>query len=149
MYVYRQPMVKDRHGEKIYGPYEVGYYYTKNDYTGNSQTYWYCESKWATNKAASAQTSYLNGGQPNQHQDDQITPETTKQQQKILQAQLAAVPDLEPETTYTPNHNFDHIQENLDQKYDQMKKQAEAIKNNYRDDPTEPINVDIDGETIE
>ena len=42
MYVYRQPMVKDRHGEKIYGPYEVGYYYTKNDYTGNSQTYWYC-----------------------------------------------------------------------------------------------------------
>ena len=145
MYVYQQPIIKDRHGEKIYGPYEVGYHYTKNDYMGHAQTYWYCESKWTTAKAAAAQTSYLNGGQPNTNQKDKITTQNEKQQQKALQAKLQAVPDLEPESTYIGAGFANEFEISLDE----AKQKAEAIKNNYREDPTEPLNVDIDGETPE
>ena len=145
MYVYQQPIVKDRHGEKIYLPYEVGYYYTKNDYTGKQQTHWYCESKWSTSEAASAQVNYLNGGQPNTYKAHKITTQNEKQEQKALQAKLQAVHDLEPEATYIGAGFANEFEITLEE----AKQKAEAIKNNYREDPTEPLNVDIDGETPE
>ncbi len=145
MYVYKQPIVKDYKGDRILLPYEVGYHYNKTDYTGKQQTHWYCESKWTTNKAAAAQVNYLNGGQPNQYQQDRLN---TQAEQEALQAQLQAVPDLEPETKGTQYIGAGFANE-FEITLEEAKQKAEAIKNDYRDDPTEPINVDIDGETIQ
>lgn len=116
MYVYRES-INRLTNQKIW---EVGYYHKGPNHTygtdGTEKTHWYCESKYTSQDAAIAKTSYLNGGEPIY---SWLEDTNLNKQQKTLQQQLEAVPDLEPSTTHIDQQPTQPININIDQIVDE------------------------------
>ena len=113
MYVYRQ---SNHPTQQIW---EVGFFYKAPNHTygsnGQETTHWYCESKYTSQDAAIAKTSYLNGGEPIYSWLEETNLDKNQQH---LREKLEAVPDLEPSTTHIdqqPTQEIDIDGETIDE----------------------------------